>query len=71
MVQEYTGIDFLRIDEIGIFDYWRFLHDAVVWNCNQSEDGRKYLESAYNYKQDKPDRNGLKELMGERVVKFG
>lgn len=69
VVQEYTGIDFINIYELGVFDFWRYVHDAVIWNNSQSEEGRKYLENAYNYKQDKPDRNGLKELLGERVVK--
>ena len=68
MVKDYTGIDFLRIGELSVFDFWRYLHDAVIWNNSQTEDGRKYLENAYNYKQDKPDKNGLKELLGERVV---
>lgn len=69
MVKEYTGIDFLRLGEIGVFDYWRYLHDAVIWNCNETEEGRKYLENAYNFKQDKPDRDGLKELLSFKVVK--
>ena len=69
MVQSYTGIDFLRIGELSIFDFWRYLHDAVIWNCGESEEGRKYLENAYNYKQDKPDRSGLSELLSTRVVK--
>jgi hypothetical protein len=69
MVQEYTGINFLELGEVGVFAFWTYLHDAVIWNCNQTEDGRKYLENAYNYKQTKPDRIGLKELMGMKVVK--
>lgn len=69
MVQCYTGIDFLRIGELSIFDFWRYLHDAVVWNCNETEEGRKYLENAYNYKQTKPDIAGLTALQSTRVVK--
>lgn len=69
MVQEYTGIDFLRIDNISIFDFWRYLHDAVIWNCNQTEEGRKYLERAYNFQQKKPDIEGLKSLFESKVVK--
>jgi hypothetical protein len=69
MVQEYTGINFLELGEVGVFAFWTYLHDAVIWNCDQTEDGRKYLENAYNYKQTKPDRTGLKELIGMKVVK--
>lgn len=69
MVQEYTGINFLELGEVDVFTFWTYLHDAVIWNCNQTDDGRKYLENAYNYKQTNPDRTGLKELMGMKVVK--
>lgn len=69
MVQEYTGIDFLRIGELSVFDFWRYLHDAVIWNCNQTEEDRKYLERAYNFQQTKPDIEGLKSLFESKVVK--
>lgn len=69
IVSEYTGIDFLELEDLEMFDYWRYLHDAIVWNCNQTEEGREYLENAYYYKQDKPDRDGLKELLSIKVVK--
>ncbi len=70
MVQEYTGIDFLRIGELSVFDFWRYLHDAVIWNCGQTEDGRNYLERAYNFQQTKPDIDGLKSLFDNtKVVK--
>ena len=68
IIQEYTGIDFLRIEEISVFDYWRYLHDAVVWNCNQTEKGKQYLENAYNYTQTKADRQGLSKLIGGSQV---
>lgn len=68
IVQIYTGIDFLRIEEIPIFDFWRYLHDAIIWNHSQDPED-KYLENAYNYKQTKPDRAGLTELLSSRVVK--
>ena len=69
IVQKYTGIDFLRIDDIGVFDFWRYLHDAVIWNNSQSDEGLQYLENAYNYQQTKADRSGLHELLSTRVVK--
>lgn len=69
IVQEYTGINFLELGEVGVFTFWTYLHDAVIWNNSQTEDGRKYLENAYNYKQTKPDRTGLKELLTLKVVK--
>lgn len=61
-VSKYTGIDFLRLDEVGVFDFWRYLHDAVIWNCSQTEKGEEYLRNAYNYAQKKADRAGIAEL---------
>lgn len=61
-VSNYTGIDFLRLGELGIFDFWRYLHDAVIWNCSQTEKGEEYLRNAYNYAQKKADRAALAEL---------
>ena len=61
-VSNYTGIDFLRLGELSIFDFWRYLHDAVIWNCSQTEKGEEYLRNAYNYAQKKADRAALAEL---------
>lgn len=61
-VSNYTGIDFIRLGELGIFDFWRYLHDAVIWNCSQTEKGEEYLRNAYNYAQKKADRAALAEL---------
>lgn len=69
MIQEYTGIDFLGQEELPIFEYWGYLHDSIIWNCNQTDDGKQYLENAYNYAQTEPDREGLSSLMGCRGVK--
>ena len=27
-----------------IIDFWMYLRDAVIYNCQKTEDGRKYLE---------------------------
>lgn len=35
----------------------------------QSEEGQKYLENAYNYRQDKADRTGLAEMCGFKGVR--
>ncbi len=64
IVADYTGYNFGEIGELEIFDYWGYLHDAVVWNCELSKAGREYLENAYFYQQTKPDRKALKEKFG-------
>ena len=62
IVSEYTKADFNSIYEYDIFEFFGYLHDAVVWNCSKSEQGREYLENAYHYGQTKPDRKALGAL---------
>ena len=64
VVSDYTGLNFNELDDIGILDYWGYLHDAVVWNCQKSEAGREYLNNAYCYSQTEPDRVSLREKFG-------
>ena len=59
IVSEYTGYDFDRLGELSVFEFWLFLRDAVVYNLQQTEDGRKYLENCWRIEQTKPDRAGL------------
>lgn len=66
IISEYTGLNFAELDELHIFDYWRYLHDAVIYNCNQTEKGHEYLHKAALYAKnkgvDKPDRAALAEF---------
>lgn len=55
IVSDYTRLDFLQIQELGIFTFWGWLHDAVVWNCLKSEDGQDYLEKCWCISQTEPD----------------
>ncbi len=64
IVSDYTGHNFGEVDQLEIFDYWSYLHDAVVWNCSRTDSGKEYLENAYFYQQTKPDRKALKEKFG-------
>lgn len=51
-------------EKLDIFEYWGFLRDAWIYNCNQTESGREYLENAYYYSQEKPDKSALRKLFG-------
>ena len=64
VVSDYTGLTFVEIEGIGILDYFGYIHDAVVWNCQKSESGREYLENAYCYSQTEPDREALRNKFG-------
>jgi len=64
IVADYTGYNFGEIGELEIFDFWGYLHDAVVWNCGQSKEGREHLENAWYYQQTEPDRKALRAKFG-------
>lgn len=64
VVADYANMSIPDTEELTVFEYWGFLHDAVVWNCSRTTEGREYLENAYNYAQTKPDRETLRELFG-------
>lgn len=61
IVSDYTLLNFMQIYDLELFDYFGYLHDAVVWNCNKSESGREYLEEAYMHSQTEPDRAVLRQ----------
>lgn len=64
LVSDYSGLDFLKVNELEIFDFWGLLHDAVVWNLSKTESGRDYLESAFNHAQTEPDILALRAQFG-------
>ncbi|MBR4627788.1 MAG: hypothetical protein IKO47_08835 [Ruminococcus sp.] len=64
IVGDYTRLDFIQIWLLEVFDYWGYLHDAVVWNCGRTPEGREYLETAYNHSQTEPDRARLRIKCG-------
>jgi len=44
--------------------YLTYLRDAFIFNCNQTEKGREYLENAWYLSQDSMDKNTLREMFG-------
>ena len=64
LVSNYTGLDFYAVEDMEIFEYYGYLHDAVVWGCSKTRSGREYLENAYYYSQTEPDRKALREFGG-------
>lgn len=63
-VADYTNMTVPEAENLDIFSFWGYLHDAWVYNCNQTESGREYLENAYYYSQEKPDKSALRKLFG-------
>ena len=65
-VSDYTGYNFDRIENLNVFEFWLLLHDAVVYNCQQTEQGREYLEKCWLADQTEPDRGALLKYFGKR-----
>lgn len=64
IVADYTNMTVPEAENLDIFSFWGYLHDAWIYNCNQTEAGREYLENAYYYSLDKPDKTALRNLFG-------
>lgn len=64
IVADYSGLNFLQIRRIDILTFRQYLHDAVVWNCERTEQGREYLEKAWANSQTEPDRESLRAIFG-------
>lgn len=64
IVADYSGCSIQNVYNMDIFEYWGILHDAVVWNRSSTEEGREYLENAYMYMQEKPDRETARKFFG-------
>lgn len=66
-VSDYTGLNFIEVWGLELFEYWGYLHDAVVWNCSLNDAGKDYLEEAYIFSQKEPDRDKLRaKLRGDK-----
>ena len=54
-------MSFSEIVELDCITYRQLLHDAIVYNLEQTEDGKDYLENCWILKQTRPDYKKLKE----------
>ena len=52
------------MEELDLATYLTYLRDAFIFNCNQSEKGREYLENAWYLEQTDCDREGMREHFG-------
>lgn len=65
LVGEYSGLNFLEIGELDIIRYLKWRRDAFIYQCNQTESGREYLDNAWRMEQTKPDRAALRKKLGK------
>lgn len=64
IVSDYTRLNFSDILDLEVFVFWEYLHDAFIWNCNRTKNGREYLENAWYFQQTEPDRKALRKKFG-------
>lgn len=65
MVAQYTGLNILEVQQLDYIEYLQYRRDAFISKMNQSEEGREYLQKAWNLEQTKPDRKSLREKFGK------
>lgn len=61
MVSDYSGLNFNEAIELDCVTYKILLRDAFVDRLSATEEGRKYLESAWILTQTAPDKSSLRE----------
>lgn len=65
MVATYTGLNMLEVQELDYFDYLQYRRDAFIYNLNQTEKGKEYLDNAYRLEQTEPDKKTLRDQFRE------
>lgn len=65
MVAEYIGLNMLEVQDLDYFDYLQYRRDAFIYNLNQTEKGKEYLDNAYRLEQTEPDKKSLRDQFGE------
>lgn len=71
MVADYSGLNFIEIEDLPIDVYMLLLRDAFIYKQEQSEEGRKYLTNCWRIKQTEPDRKKLRERFGKEGSRNG
>ena len=64
-VADYAGVSIFQVQELDVFTYWQFLRDAIIYGCQQTDDGREYLEKCWVAQQTEPDRKMLRQYFGK------
>lgn len=71
MVADYSGLNFIQIEDLPIDVYLLLLRDAFIYRQERTEEGREYLANCWRLEQTKPDRKKLRERFGKEGSKNG
>ena len=61
---DYARLNFFEVEHLPIDIYLGLQRDAYIFNLQQTESGREYLEQCWILSQTKPDRGALRERFG-------
>lgn len=54
-VGDYAGIGIREVEDLNVLEFYLLMHDALIWNLSQTEDGRKRLNQSWMLQQTEPD----------------
>lgn len=64
MVADYAHVSIFEAEDMDCFTFWGLERDAYIYQAQQTEKGKDYLESCWVNSQVQPDRAALRELFG-------
>lgn len=62
---DYTGLNLNEIQQMELDEYLFYMREAYIYNLNQTEKGREYLDNCWRIKQKRPDRQALRKKFGK------
>ena len=60
---EYCNIPLFLVYELDVFTFWALLRDLVIYNKNQTKEGRTWLKNAYRLTRTAPETEKLYQKM--------
>jgi len=66
LVSDYTGINFLGLENIPVDVYKALVRDAFIHGMQQTEQGRDYLDKCWTMQQTSPDRGKLRDHFSKK-----
>lgn len=70
-MSEYANIPMTEVYALDVFTFWALLHDAVVYNHNQTKSGREWLKNAWRLTQTEPDDEAVDREIMRRGGRIG
>lgn len=66
LVSDYSGLNFIEIENLPIDVYLLLMRDAFIFNCEHSKSGKEYLYNAWRITQTSPEIDKLEQTFGRK-----